>query len=176
MKATKKDKEAIVKEEERTAAESLNKEISNVGEESTENDNQITDQAYDDITPVEDLAWTIGGFLADRTAERFSEMVNGKEIALIKCIVHRLEHSRPKEAVKMIQMMFMVSGMEHAAEDLDILEYCHKQTDCSYDFFIDDLFQTDVFDWFLVDNWIDEGIERRKQDELLKEAVSWQGR
>ena len=42
--------------------------------------------------------------------------------------------------------------------------------------FIDDLFQTDVFDWFLVDNWIDEGIERRKQDELLKEAVSWQGR
>ena len=76
----------------------------------------------------------------------------------------------------MIQMMFMVSGMEHAAEDLDILGYCHKQTECSYDFFIDDLFQTDVFDWFLVDNWIDEGIERRKQDELLKEAVSCQGR
>ena len=31
MEATKKEKEAIVKEEERTAAESLNKEISNVG-------------------------------------------------------------------------------------------------------------------------------------------------
>ena len=99
MKTTKKDKEAIVKEEERTAAESLNKEIRNVEEESTENDDQITDQVFDDdITPIEDLAWTIGGFLADRTAERFSEMVDGKEIALIKCIVHRLEHSKPKEA------------------------------------------------------------------------------
>ena len=99
MKATNKDKKAIVKEEEGTAAESLNKEIRNVEEESTINDDQVTALVFDDdVTPVEALAWTIGGFLADRTAERFSEMVDGKEIALIKCIVHRLEHSKPKEA------------------------------------------------------------------------------
>ena len=46
----------------------------------------------------------------------------------------------------MLQTMFMVSNMEYAAEDLDILGYCSRLDESSFDFFIDDLFQTDVFD------------------------------
>ena len=183
MTKTKKDKDVITKEEEKKATDIINEEFNKIVEEVeapevSDNDAEPEEVEVfdDDVTPLEQLAWSIGGFLADRTAERFSEMVSGMEIDLIKRIVHRLENSKPEQAVSMLQMMFMVSGMEHAAEDLDIIGFCNHYSDCSYDFFIDDLFQTDVFDWFLVDNWIEEGIERRKQDELLREAIAWQRR
>lgn len=181
MAKIKNDKDVITKEEEKKAADIINEELNKIVIELDDPEVPDTDEeAYgledfdDDVTPLEQLAWSIGGFLADRTAERFSEMVSGMDIYLIKRIVHRLESSKPEQAVSMLQMMFMVSGMEHAAEDLDIIGFCNHYSDCSYDFFIDDLYQTDVFDWFLVDNWIEEGIERRRQDELLKEAISWQ--
>ena len=149
MTKIKKDKDVITNEEEKKEADIISEESGKAADDpetsgvtNSDPEPDASEEFDDDVTPLEELAWSIGGFLADRTAERFSEMVNGMEIDLIKRIVHRLENSKPEQAVSMLQVMFMVSGMENAAEDLDILGYCNHYSDCSYDFFIDDLFQT----------------------------------
>ena len=91
------------------------------------------------------------GYLSELTSERFAAMVDGMEVDTIKQIVGRLNGAGHEEAVRMMQAMFLISGMEYAAEDLDILSFIEDFDECVYDFFINDIFSMDFFDWFLTE-------------------------
>ena len=150
MKVIKKDKDVIAKEEERKEADKLNEEFYNTGipEEMTDD---ASDESEWELSPVEDMSIQIAGYLSDLTSERFAAMVDGMEVDTIKQIVGRLNGAGHEEAVRMMQAMFLISGMEYAAEDLDILSFIEDFDECVYDFFIDDIFSTDFFDWFLTE-------------------------
>ncbi|MBP3897446.1 MAG: hypothetical protein J6D57_06410, partial [Mogibacterium sp.] len=95
-------------------------------------------------------------FLSEKTADRFDYMADGMEVMVLKEIVYRMEHTDSKTAVVMLQSMFMTNGLEAAAVDLDILDILHGYDADTYDLFIDELFDTEIFNQFLVANWLDE--------------------
>lgn len=150
MKVIKKDKDVIAKEEERKEADKLNEEFYNTGipEEMTDD---VSDESEWELSSVEDMSIQIAGYLSELTSERFAAMVDGMEVDTIKQIVGRLNGAGHEEAVRMMQAMFLISGMEYAAEDLDILSFIEDFDECVYDFFINDIFSTDFFDWFLTE-------------------------
>ena len=110
MKVIKKDKDVIAKEEERKEADKLNEELYNTGipEEMTDD---VSDESEWELSPVEDMSIQIAGYLSDLTSKRFAEMVDGMEVDTIKQIVGRLNGAGHEEAVRMMQAMFLISGM-----------------------------------------------------------------
>ena len=103
-------------------------------------------------SPVTDII----AFLADKTADRFDCMADGMEVMVLKEIVYRMEHTDPKTAVVMLQSMFMTNELEAAAVDLDILDIFSEYDADTYEDFIDELFDTEIFNQFLIANWLDE--------------------
>lgn len=95
-------------------------------------------------------------FLAEKSADRFDYMADGMEMIVLKEIVYRIEHTDPETAVVMLQSMFMAKGLEAAAVDLDILNVFSEYDADTYETFIDELFDTEIFNQFLVSNWLDE--------------------
>ena len=138
--------DVIAQEEEREEADKLSEAFSN-------DEERGSDQECDDwnLTPAEELSLRISTDLADMTAARFSEMVEGMEIDYIESIVRRLNHTNHKTAVRMIQGMFLIKGYEDAALSLDFLMACQEHVDEIYDWFIEDLFETRFFEWFLTE-------------------------
>ena len=47
-------------------------------------------------------------------------------------------------------------GMVDIAEDLDMLELCSKYDEDTFFVFYDILFDTDIFDWFSIENMFDD--------------------
>lgn len=94
--------------------------------------------------------------IADKTAKRFEEMADGMEMSTLKQIVRRIEESEPEAIAPMLQTMFLARGMVDAAEDLDILELCFRYDEDTYYLFYDILFDTDIFDWFSIENMFDD--------------------
>ena len=78
------------------------------------------------------------------------------EMFILKEIVYRMEHTDPETAVIMLQSMFMTKGLENAAVDLDTLNIFSEYDADVYETFIDELFDTEIFNQFLVSNWLDE--------------------
>ena len=56
----------------------------------------------------------------------------------------------------MLQAMFLARGMVDIAEDLDMLELCSKYDEDTYFVFFDILFDTDIFEWFSIENMFDD--------------------
>lgn len=150
MKAIKKDKDVIAKEEERKEADKLNEEFYNLEPPEGEPD-EIMEGPDWELSPIDDMSIQITGYLADLTSERFAEMADGMDADTIKQIIRRLNGADHETGVRMLQAMFLIRGMEYAAEDLDILSIIEDFDEGVYDFFIDDLIDTDFFEWFLTE-------------------------
>ena len=75
-------------------------------------------------------------------------MIDGIDMPVAKQIVRRLQESDAEAMVGMLQEMFLIKGMVHAAEDLDILRECEAYEDCIYWIFQDELSDTELFEWF----------------------------
>lgn len=120
---------------------------------------QVEDEAESDdcdegiweLTPVEELSMHITLELAFAVADSFSEMVDGMEVESIESIIRRLKYSDCKTAVRMLQAMFLIKGYKDTARIMDILMSCEEYDGNIYEYFMDDLFETDVFEWFLAD-------------------------
>ena len=110
---------------------------------------------FDELTPEEELSCHIIAHLADLTAKRFDDLMDGKDLSTAKQIANRLEHSEPETMVSMLQAMFLASDMVHAAEDLDLLADCMRYDKVAYYTFQDDLLDTDIFDWFSIECMLD---------------------
>ncbi len=140
--------------EERRQAEELNREFYVIDPE------ELADKVNNEHTPEdsepEALMSKVIAFLAEKSADRFDYMADGMEMFVLKEIVYRMEHTDPETAVIMLQSMFMTKGLENAAVDLDILNIFSEYDADVYENFIDELFDTEIFNQFLVSNWLDE--------------------
>jgi hypothetical protein len=115
---------------------------------------------YDcDMSPEEILASEIVFSLAGKAAEGFTNAVDGLNLISIKQLIGRLEEAVPRDAVSMLQAVFLSNGKRTDAEMLDLLDICAEHYEGSYDEFVDMFFQTDEIDWFAVEHWLDEYAE-----------------
>ena len=102
---------------------------------------------YDcDMSPEEILASEIVFSLAGKAAESFTNAVDGLNLISIKQLIGRLEDAMPKDAVSMLQAVFLSNGKRTDAEMLDLLDICAEHYEGSYDEFMDMFFQTDEID------------------------------
>ena len=113
-------------------------------------------KAEDEIDESETLSCDIIIRIADKTAERFEDMADGMEMSTLKQLVRRIEDAEPETVAPMLQTMFLARGMVDAAEDLDMLELCFKYDEDTYYLFYDILFDSDIFDWFSIENMFDD--------------------
>ena len=163
-----KNKEAEVNEEEKKMAQELNEAIER--DEKKGAAAAATDEYPDceDITPEDELSSGIAVHLAALTAERIDDMMDGMDLSVAKQIIIRLEKSEPETMVSMIQAMFLAKGMEHAAEDLDILADCGIYDETVYDIFQDELSDTELFDWFRIEYLLDGCRKKEECSNMLK--------
>ena len=147
----KKEKEEAMSEEEKKMAQELGDAIGNL-EEGGLFYEEIEDSV--ELSPAEKLAYNIADHLAEVTAERFSEMIDGLDMDIAKQIVGRLQQSDAEALVGMLKAMFLVKGRVHAAEELDLLGECEEYAESVYWRFHDTLFGQEVFEWFRIDHMI----------------------
>ena len=148
MLIVKKDKEVAMSEEEK-----MEQELSAVLEKNQQKEDDI--ETSDELSPAGKLAYNIADCLAEATAERFSEMIDGVDMDTAKQIVRRLQASDAEALVGMLQEMFLIKGMVHAAEELDLLEECEEYEESIYWRFQDTLSDQDVFEWFRINSLIE---------------------
>jgi hypothetical protein len=86
----------------------------------------------------------------------------------------RIEISDYKTAVRMLQALFLAKGMVHAAEELDILDNCEEYDSDAYFIFVDSLFDTDIFDWYSIENLFDEFRKDEPEGEGDQEVDIWE--
>ena len=111
---------------------------------------------YDcDMSPEEILASEIVFSLAGKAGESFTNAVDGLNLISIKQLIGRLENATSKDAVRMLQAVFLSNGKRTDAEMLDLLDICEEHYEGSYDEFMDMFFETDEIDWFAVEHWLD---------------------
>lgn len=143
----KKGKEEDINEEEKKVAEKL-KELREAADEP-----ETEQPDYSMYSPVEQLSTDIAAHLAGVTAKRLHGILNGIRFDASLQLVARLDNSDSKTAVNMIQAVFLAHGMEHAAEELDILMDCEPYDDEVYNSFIDELFETEVIAFRAAEAW-----------------------
>ena len=104
----------------------------------------------------EDVAVEVASFMAHKTADRFTDMVDGKRFSDIRQMIVSIQESDPVDAVRMLQMAFFSHGMTAEAEDLEILDICAGIDSDIHEYFIDSFMQEEDIDWFAVESWIDD--------------------
>lgn len=60
-------------------------------------------------------------------------MIDGVDMDIAKQVVRRLQASDAEAMVGMLQEMFLIKGMAHAAEELDLLKECEEYTVASFE-------------------------------------------
>ena len=153
----KKPNETGLTDEEKKMAQELNEAIEKHQQDEEDGlfDEFDEPEKKHELSPAGRLAYNIADHLAEVTAERFSEMIDGMEMDIAKQIVRRLQASDAEALVGMLQEMFLVKGMVHAAEDLDILSECEEYEESIYWHFQDILSDQEVFEWFRIECMID---------------------
>ena len=150
----KKEKEDAMSEEEKKIAQELNEAIEKHQHEAADDCDDV-DVTSPELSPAGQLAYNIADHLAEVTAERFSEMIDGMDMDIAMQIVRRLQASDAESMVGMLQEMFLVKGMVHAAEELDLLRECEEYEESVYWRFLDVLSDREVFAFFRVKNMIE---------------------
>ena len=141
-------------EEEKKMAQELNEVIEKRQQEETHDcdDGIVTSR---ELSPAGRLAYNIADHLAEVTAERFSDMIDGMDMEIAKQIVRRLQAADAEALVGMLQEMFLVKGMVHAAEELDLLSECEEYEESIYWRFQDMISDQEVFEWFRIECMIE---------------------
>lgn len=110
---------------------------------------------FDSDTPeVDELASLISYSLAVRTAERFIEMAEGMDNASVRMILSTVEDMPSREAVRLLQSIFIFNDRFYEADDLGLLDLCAKYSKDVYDYFTDFFLQSDEIDPYLIANWL----------------------
>ena len=112
---------------------------------------------FDADTPeIEELSSVIAYTIAVRSAQRFMTISECMDDASIRKILSTIEEMPSREAVKMLQALFIADGMILESEDLDLIDMCAEFCKDVYDYFTDFFLQTDEIEPFLVANWLSE--------------------
>lgn len=160
MKGIFKFNDVITTDEKEEIADKLREEFYRIEQDAVDVETEVQEDDDWGITPVDEMSMAISAELANMTAERFDEMIDGMSFDVIKEIIARLRSSYYKTAVRMIQAMFLVNGYEDAVKALDLLTIFEKYNEDIYECFIVDLFDTDLFEWFLTDMCIHDNCEQ----------------
>ena len=165
-----------IAEDEKMIAEKLNEAISKAEEEKEEDKEKENEDLFifDELKPEEELSFGIAAHLSAMVAERFEPIAEAIGMEATKKLVVRIENTDPATAVNMLQAMFLSNGMVHAAEELDILDYCSEYDVDVYNDFIDCLFDTDIFDWYSIESLFDEFRKEDKEKQCEREVDIWQ--
>ena len=154
-----KDKKTGLTDEEKKMADVLNEAIEKKQQEKADEDpDEFKDEISipDGLPPEGRLAYNIADHLAEVTAERFSDMIDGMDMDIVRQIIRRLQASDAEALVGMLQEMFLIKGMVHAAEELDILRACEEFEESIYWLFQDIMSDQEVFTYFRVKNMIEK--------------------
>ena len=112
---------------------------------------------FDADTPeIEELSSVIAYTIAVRSAQRFMTISECMDDASIRKILSTIEEMPSREAVKMLQALFIADGMILESEDLDLIDMCAEFCKDVYDYFTVFFLQTDEIEPFLVANWLSE--------------------
>lgn len=165
MTKNKKDKEVIANDEEKKLAENLKIALEEMLPENKAIGDSDSGEGWDDDFPPEvQLSCDIVAKLAFMTEERFEDMVDELGFTTVKQLVRRIEGVDAETSVRMLQAMFLTYGMADMADALDILDACADYDDDVYLLFIGDLFDSDIFDWFSLENMFDDYREKEPDD------------
>lgn len=109
-----------------------------------------------ELTREEKLALDLCSFLAEKTADRFECMIAAMDEEKVGLIIGRIYDSKPETMIKVLQALFISNDYYEAAEDLEILDICNRQVDCSALCFVDEFLNSDVMDRLLTERSIEE--------------------
>ena len=156
MEIKKKINEAFIKENKNEEAENLRERFIIAEKETEEEQKNLPGKLS--LTPTESLHMKIINNLAYNIAEYFEDMIDGKKVDIAKSLVCRMNECDGRTAVEILRAMFLITGDERAAKELDLLDVCAEFYDYSYDWFIEDLFDFELFEWILMEACIEDAV------------------
>ena len=159
IKTISKEKEVNAKKTETGEAdrEDVNIIIPDPRTDDDENGTESVDDLYNrELTREEKLALDLCSFLAEKTADRFECMIAAMDEEKVGLIIGRIYDSKPETMIKVLQALFISNDYYEAAEDLEILDICNRQVDCSTLCFVDEFLSSDVMDRLLTERSIEE--------------------
>ena len=92
---------------------------------------------------AEELSAGIAEFLADSAANSLAEIIEVITDDLAEVIIDLLDQVDPEMFVRMLQAVFSMAGMEHAADQLELLKLCSEYDENAYCCFQDEFMDND---------------------------------
>ncbi len=116
------------------------------------------------LRPEFQLIYDIASQLAAMTALKLDKVLIQTSPSVAKELVRKLEDSDGETMVSMLKAIFLVYGMVGAFEDLNALRLCEKYDDTVYMFFQDEMLDTEVFDWYRIDEMFQNYYEKKRRN------------
>ena len=100
---------------------------------------------------VEKLSAGIVEFMADSAANSFAEIIDVIPEELTVIILDILNEADSEMFVSLLQSVFSIAGMDYAAEQLELMEYCYEYDDCAYYYFEDEFIDNDAVEAYFTE-------------------------
>ena len=113
------------------------------------------------------LVYDIASQLAAMTALKLDKVFIQTDPNVAKRLAKELEDSDGETMVSMLKAIFLVYGMVGASEDLNALRFCEKYDDSVYMFFQDEMLDTEIFDWYRIDEMFKNYYEKKRRNLIL---------
>ena len=153
MKNIIKFKDVITTDEKKEIADKLEEEYRKTKDMPPEDDAADNDV---ELTPIEELAELVINQVVCTAIRGFADMVNGMDIELTREIIRRMGYSNAETATRVLQAMFLITERTDEADMMDLIGICAEFYSDAYDFFVDELFDTEMFDWFFLERMLEE--------------------
>ena len=102
-------------------------------------------------TDAEKLSVGIVEFLAESAANSFAEILQVIPEDMAEVILDLLNKADSEMFVTLLQTVFSLAGMEYAAEQLELIEYCYEYDDCAYFYFEDEFIDNDAVEAYFTE-------------------------
>ena len=122
------------------------------------------------LKPEFELIYDIAGQLAAMTALKLDKVLIQTDPNIAKRLAKELEDSDGETMVSMLKAIFLVYGMVGAAEDLEALRLCEKYDDTVYMYFQDEMLDTEIFDWYRIDEMFRNYYEKKRRNRVCAES------
>jgi hypothetical protein len=76
----------------------------------------------------------------------FAEIIDVIPEELTVVILDLLNEADSEMFVRLLQAVFSIAGMDYAAEQLELMEYCYEYDDCAYYYFEDEFIDNDAIE------------------------------
>ena len=130
----------------------------------------ITNEAATDMRNMDaarEFAHEMVTALASRVAREFIETVEHMDRDHICSIVDYLEKSDPLTAVDMLRGILFTSDSDTGVENLNIVDRCSDYDEDIYELFMEEFFDYEDVNWYLIDNWLRDAARKIISNEMI---------